>query len=55
MPKYVCAFSSVSTSERAMVRALFGEIPIRGKLPVTLPGVARRGEGIELPAASSAK
>lgn len=47
---YACAFSSVATSERAMVRALFGEIPITGKLPVTLPSVAQRGEGIDLPA-----
>jgi beta-N-acetylhexosaminidase len=44
---YVCAFSSVSTSEKAMVRALFGEIPTRGRLPVTLPGVAPIGAGLE--------
>jgi beta-N-acetylhexosaminidase len=44
---YVCAFSSVSTSEKAMARALFGEIPTRGRLPVTLPGVAPIGAGLE--------
>lgn len=44
---YLGSFSSVSTSERAMVRALFGEIAIHGKLPVTLPGIANRGEGID--------
>ena len=44
---YVCAFSSVSTSERAMVRALFGEIPTQGRLPVTLPGVAPLGGGLD--------
>jgi beta-N-acetylhexosaminidase len=44
---YVCAFSSVSTSERATVRALLGEIPFRGRLPVSLPGVARMGDGLE--------
>ena len=44
---YVCAFSSVSTSEEAMARALFGEIRIQGRLPVTLPGVARLGEGLD--------
>jgi len=44
---YVCAFSSVSTSERATVRALLGEIPFKGRLPVTLPGVARVGDGLE--------
>jgi len=45
---YACAFSSVYTSETAMVRALFGEIPIHGKLPVTLPNVAKRGDGMDL-------
>ena len=45
---YACAFSSVSTSETAMVRALFGEIPIHGKLPVTLPNVAKRGDGMDM-------
>jgi len=29
------------------VKAVFGEIPIHGKLPVTLPGVAKRGDGID--------
>jgi hypothetical protein len=45
---YACAFSSVSASEAAMVRALFGEIPIHGKLPVTLPNVAKRGDGMDM-------
>jgi beta-N-acetylhexosaminidase len=45
---YACAFSSVSTSEAAMVRALFGEIAIHGKLPVTLPHVAKLGDGMDL-------
>ncbi len=44
---YVCTFSNVPTSARALVRALFGEIPIHGKLPVTLPGIASRGTGID--------
>ena len=44
---YLCLYSWVPTSERAAVKAIFGEIPIRGKLPVTLPGVAKRGDGIE--------
>lgn len=43
---YMCTYSWVTTSERAAVKALFGEIPIRGRLPVTLPGVAKRGDGI---------
>ena len=43
---YVCAFSDASVSETAAVKAIFGEIPIRGHLPVTIPGIALRGEGI---------
>ena len=46
---YLCAFSNVSISEISAVKALFGEIPIRGHLPVTIPGVAQRGAGIERP------
>ena len=31
------------------VKALFGEIEIHGHLPVTIPGIAARGEGIVRP------
>jgi beta-N-acetylhexosaminidase len=44
---YMCTFSWVTTSERAAAKALTGEIGISGKLPVTLPGVAKRGDGME--------
>jgi beta-N-acetylhexosaminidase len=44
---YLCTYSWVPTSERSAAKALFGEIPIQGKLPVTLPGIAKRGDGIE--------
>jgi beta-N-acetylhexosaminidase len=47
---YVCAFSNASVSETAVVKVLFGEIPIRGHLPVTIPGIATRGQGLERPA-----
>ncbi len=47
---YVCAFSNATVSETAAVKAIFGEIPISGHLPVTIPGIASRGEGIERPA-----
>jgi beta-N-acetylhexosaminidase len=46
---YLCALSNVSVSEISAVKALFGEIPIRGHLPVTIPGIAQRGAGIERP------
>ncbi|MCU1220848.1 MAG: glycoside hydrolase, family 3-like protein, partial [Candidatus Angelobacter sp.] len=42
---YVCAYSNATTSEVAAMKALFGEIPFHGRLPVTIPGVAQRGAG----------
>jgi beta-N-acetylhexosaminidase len=47
---YMCTFSNATVSEVAAVKALFGEIPIRGHLPVTIPNVAQRGAGLERPA-----
>jgi beta-N-acetylhexosaminidase len=46
---YMCTFSNATVSEVAAVKALFGEIPIRGHLPVTIPNVAERGAGLERP------
>ncbi len=45
---YLATFSSVPPSETAAVEALFGEAAIRGRLPVSIPGLARYGEGIQL-------
>src|ERR1700691_2497621 len=47
---YMCTFSNATVSEVAAIKALFGEIPIRGHLPVTIPNVAQRGAGLEPPA-----
>jgi beta-N-acetylhexosaminidase len=47
---YMCTFSNASVSEIAAVKALFGEVPIRGHLPVTIPNIAQRGVGLERPA-----
>jgi beta-N-acetylhexosaminidase len=47
---YLTTLSTTATSEAAFVKALFGEIPISGKLPVTIPGIANYGDGIQLPA-----
>jgi len=44
---YLCTFSNVSIAELSAVKALFGEIAIHGHLPVTIPGMAERGVGIE--------
>jgi beta-N-acetylhexosaminidase len=44
---YLCTFSNAAVSENSAVKALFGEIPVRGHLPVTIPQVAQRGAGLE--------
>jgi len=47
---YMCTFSNATVSEVAAIKALFGEIPIRGHLPVTIPSIAERGAGLDRPA-----
>jgi beta-N-acetylhexosaminidase len=47
---YVCAYSNAATSDTAVARALFGEIPFSGRLPVTIPGFASLGAGMDHPA-----
>ncbi len=50
---YICTFSNATVSEVSAVKALFGEIPIHGHLPVTIPNIAQRGAGIERPAVAA--
>lgn len=47
---YLTTFSTVPPSEIAAAKALFGEIAIDGKLPVSIPGFAAVGDGIVLSA-----
>ena len=47
---YLATFSNVPPSEVAAVKALGGEIAIRGHLPVSIPEQAKYGEGIQVPA-----
>jgi beta-N-acetylhexosaminidase len=51
---YMTTYSTVPPSEVAAVKALFGEIAIGGKLPVSIPGFAQYGDGISLPASGAA-
>jgi beta-N-acetylhexosaminidase len=51
---YVCAFSNATVSETAAVKAIFGEIAIDGRLPVAIPGIASRGDGMERSARQNA-
>jgi beta-N-acetylhexosaminidase len=46
---YICTFSNATVSDISAVMALFGEIAIRGHLPVSIPNVAQRGAGLERP------
>jgi beta-N-acetylhexosaminidase len=46
---YVCAYGVQPVMQLAAVQALFGEAPVSGRLPVTIPGLAARGTGIAKP------
>ena len=50
---YLTTYSTTSTSETSLAKALFGEIAISGRLPVTIPGIAKYGDGIQLPSTNS--
>lgn len=43
---YLATFSTARVSEEAAVRAVLGEAPVTGRLPVTIPGLATAGFGI---------
>ncbi len=46
LPTYLVTYGPQPVMQQAVVRALFGEAPIGGKLPVTIPGLFERGAGI---------
>jgi len=52
---YLATFSTASTSETVVARAVLGEIPITGHTPVTIPGFARYGDGIQAGLTSASK
>ena len=54
MPAILLTYDISDHAEAAAVRALCGEAPIGGKLPIALPGFFPRGHGLERPAKSSA-
>ena len=43
---YVAAYGDQPVMQTAVVRALFGDANVSGKLPVTIPGIAQRGNGV---------
>lgn len=48
IPSYILTYDITPMSEMAMVRAITGEIPFQGKLPVELPGLYPVGYGLTL-------
>jgi beta-N-acetylhexosaminidase len=46
----LCTFSYSENSQEAAVRALAGDFRISGKMPVSVPGVVKIGDGLEIPA-----
>jgi beta-N-acetylhexosaminidase len=50
---YAATFSSAETSEVATARAILGQIAITGKMPVSIPGVAKIGDGLTVSAKSN--
>lgn len=49
VPVFLCAYGPMPSKQEAAVAALFGEIDIEGKLPVSLPELYPYGHGLELP------
>lgn len=52
---YICTFSDAEVSEVSAAKAIFGEIPMPGRLPVTIPNIASRGAGLGARPAGSAQ
>jgi beta-N-acetylhexosaminidase len=51
LPTMLLAYEEFDEIELAAVRALSGDAPIRGKLPISLPGLFPIGHGLERAAA----
>src|SRR5580693_1093138 len=47
---WLAEFSTNDVSQRAAVRALFGQVAMQGQIPVTVPGTVKRGDGLAIPA-----
>lgn len=45
---YLVAYGDMPSLQQAAARAVLGEIDIKGKLPISLPGLYPRGTGIQL-------
>jgi beta-N-acetylhexosaminidase len=43
-------FSNADVAQRAAARAIFGQVPISGRIPVSVPGAVCVGSGLDVPA-----
>jgi beta-N-acetylhexosaminidase len=51
---YATTYSTTPLAEVSAVKSIFGEMKLTGRLPVTIPGIAKLGDGIQLPARTTA-
>jgi beta-glucosidase-like glycosyl hydrolase len=54
LPAVLLTYDFYDLAEASAVRALAGDAPIAGRLPITLPGLFQVGHGLDRPAAGSA-
>jgi beta-N-acetylhexosaminidase len=47
---WLAEFSTNDVSQRAVARALFGQVAISGQIPVTVPGTVKREDGLRIAA-----
>ena len=47
-PTFLCTFDDTRESLEMAVKAWCGEIPVSGRMPVSMPGVFSRGDGVDL-------
>jgi beta-N-acetylhexosaminidase len=55
LPTMLLTYEAFDGAEMAAVRALVGEAPIGGKLPISLPGMFPLGHGLERPVKATAR
>jgi beta-N-acetylhexosaminidase len=47
-PTFLCTFDDTREALEMAVQAWCGEIPVRGRMPVSMPGIFSRGDGVDL-------
>ncbi len=50
VPSYLCAYDTHPVAIESALKAVFGAIPVSGKLPVSIPEQAEIGDGLSRPA-----